>query len=172
MTKNGWYTRVCTYQANTELPFQAISFFLTLEYIESASCGLVYSQFPLLFVFLFFFLILNLFIFNWKVIALQCCVHFCHTSTWISHRYTYVPSHLNLPPIWTSLPHSTRSHCSSFSQRTRLGSLCYTVTSHYLFQTWLCLSFNPSLSIVPALPVLTAPTNLFSMSASLFLPCK
>ena len=31
-----------------------------------------------------------LFIFNWKIIALQYCAGFCHTSTWISHRYTYV----------------------------------------------------------------------------------
>ena len=37
--------------------------------------------------------------FNWRIIALQYCVGFCHTSTWISHRYTYVPSLLNLHPI-------------------------------------------------------------------------
>ena len=36
--------------------------------------------------------------FNWGIIALQYCVHFCHTSAWISHRYTYAPP-LNLPPI-------------------------------------------------------------------------
>ena len=24
--------------------------------------------------------------------ALQCCVGFCHTSVWISHNYTYIPS--------------------------------------------------------------------------------
>ena len=40
----------------------------------------------------------NVFIFNWRIIALQYCVGFCHTSTWISHRYTYAPSLLNLPP--------------------------------------------------------------------------
>ena len=34
----------------------------------------------------------NVFIFNWKIIALQNVVDFCQTSTWISHRYTYVPS--------------------------------------------------------------------------------
>ena len=34
---------------------------------------------------------------NWRIIALQCCVGFCHTATWISHNYTYVPFFLNLP---------------------------------------------------------------------------
>lgn len=29
------------------------------------------------------------FIFNWRMIALLCCVGFCHT-TWISHKYTYL----------------------------------------------------------------------------------
>ena len=38
------------------------------------------------------------FIFNWRIIALQNFVVFCQTSTWISHRYTYVPSLLSLPP--------------------------------------------------------------------------
>ena len=35
----------------------------------------------------FFF---NSFIFNWRIIALQYWFGFCHTSTWISHRCTYV----------------------------------------------------------------------------------
>ena len=58
----------------------------------------------LLFFFLFF---KNVFIFNWRRIALQNFAVFCHTSTWISHRYTYnplpfePPSHL--PPHHTSL---------------------------------------------------------------------
>ena len=30
--------------------------------------------------------------FNWRIIALQNCVGFCQTSTWISHRCTYVLS--------------------------------------------------------------------------------
>ena len=42
--------------------------------------------------------IFNLFIFNWRIISLQNGVGFCQTSTWISHRYTYVPSFLNIPP--------------------------------------------------------------------------
>ena len=37
--------------------------------------------------------------FNWKIIAVQYSTGFCHTSTWICHRYTYVSSSLNLPLI-------------------------------------------------------------------------
>ena len=32
-----------------------------------------------------------LFIFNWRMLALQHCVGLCHTSAWISHRSIYVP---------------------------------------------------------------------------------
>ena len=39
------------------------------------------------------------FIFYWRIIALQNFAIFCQMSTWISHRYTYIPFLLNLPPI-------------------------------------------------------------------------
>ena len=42
------------------------------------------------------------FILNWRKIALQCCVHFCHTITWISHKYIYP---LPLEPPTTPPPH-------------------------------------------------------------------
>ena len=35
---------------------------------------------------------------NWRIITLQYCVGFCHTSTWIGHR------DLCAPPSWTHLP--------------------------------------------------------------------
>ena len=40
----------------------------------------------------------NLF-FNWRKIALQCCVGFCRTTAQISHNYTHIPSLLSLTPL-------------------------------------------------------------------------
>ena len=82
--------------------------------------------------FIVFFSIYNTFsclkfiLFNWRIIALQCCVAFCHTSTWISHRYKHVPSLLSLPPI--SIP----LHPSRLSQSTGLSSLGHRANSHWL----------------------------------------
>ena len=45
-------------------------------------------------------------IFNW-IIVLQSCVSFCHTPTWISHKYTYVPSSW----IFLPLPHLSPLGC-------------------------------------------------------------
>ena len=39
-----------------------------------------------------------------RIIALQNFVVFCQTSTWICHRYTYIRSVLNLPPISLPIP--------------------------------------------------------------------
>ena len=77
--------------------------------------------------------------FDWKIIALQCCVGFCHTSTWISHRYTYIPSLLNLPSI---------SHPSRLSQSIKLSSVYHTeIPSSQLFYMWSCICFNALQSI-------------------------
>ena len=48
--------------------------------------------------------LIYLFIFIWRIIALH-YVGFCHISTQISHRYTYVPSLLNLSPTSHPLPY-------------------------------------------------------------------
>ena len=42
--------------------------------------------------------------FLWWVIALQYCAGLCHTSAWISHRYTHVPSLLNSSPHSHPIP--------------------------------------------------------------------
>ena len=74
-----------------------------------SSLGLHFVIYKMGSVFFFSHRFKNLFIFNGRIISLQYCVDFCHTSTWISHRYTYVPSRLNLPP--TSHPHLTPLGC-------------------------------------------------------------
>ena len=74
-----------------------------------------------------------LLIFNWRIIALQCCIGFFHTATWINHRYTHVHSLLNLPPTShlihnpPSLPHHPHPQTPPppsprLSQSTRLSS--------------------------------------------------
>lgn len=39
------------------------------------------------------------FFFNWRLVAYDICVGFCHTSVGISHRYTCVPALLNPAPV-------------------------------------------------------------------------
>ena len=70
---------------------------------------------------------------------MQCCVGFCHTSTWISHRYTYVPSLLNFPP--------TPPHPSRLSQSTRLSSLHHTTNSNWLFILYMIMYMFPCYSL-------------------------
>ena len=46
---------------------------------------------------------------SWRLITLQYCSGFCHTLTWISHGFTWIPhpdppSHLPLHPIPLGLP--------------------------------------------------------------------
>ena len=63
------------------------------------------------------------FIFNWRIITLQFCVSFCHTSTWISHRYICpLPPEPRIPP-----------HPSKLSRALDLRSLLHTANSR-----WLC----------------------------------
>ena len=56
-----------------------------------------------LFLFLFFCFLFSKLIFNWRIIALQYCVGFSKTSTWISHRYAQISFLLSLPPHPTPL---------------------------------------------------------------------
>ena len=55
---------------------------------------------------------LKLVYFNYRLIALQYCGGFCHTSTWISHGCACVS------PPWTRLPPPSRPHPSGLSQNT------------------------------------------------------
>ena len=54
--------------------------------------------------FLFEYLGLFYLFFYWRIIALLNFVVFCQSSTWISHKYTSIPSLLNFPPISFPIP--------------------------------------------------------------------
>ena len=95
--------------------------------------------------------------FNWRIITSQYCDGLCHTSTWISHRHTYVPSLLNLPPT---------SHPSRLSQSTWFElPASYTKFPLALFYIWLCISMLLS-QFVPPSPSPTVSTILFSICVS------
>ena len=113
-----------------------------------------------------FFLIYHFF--NWRVIALQNFVGFCQISTWISHRYTYVPSCLNLLPI--SLPISPLwvviDYLSEFPESYNKFPLAiYFIHGNVSFHVTLSIHFTLS----SPLPM---SVDLFSMSVSPLLPCE
>ena len=82
--------------------------------------------------------------FYWRIIALQYCAGFCHTSTWISHRYICVPTLWNLLPISHPIPPFPRA----------LGwvpCVVQPIPTGYLFHVWQCICFHAALSTNPTL---------------------
>ena len=69
--------------------------------------------------------------FNWRIMPLQYCDGFCHTSTWINHRYAYVPpNYPETPPsalptlsLWVVPDHRLWVPC--FRHQTCTGHLFY-----------------------------------------------
>ena len=115
--------------------------------------------------------------FNWRKIALQCCVGFCHTTQYNAAQPLLLVYHFRL-----SLPLFLASHPPRSSQSPRLGSLLYAATSHQLsllytvmYVNWtelnVCMPMLLSLFLLLS-PSPTVSTSLFSASASPFLPCK
>ena len=101
--------------------------------------------------------------------ASQYHVSFCCTTKWISHMHTYVPIS---PPSWASLP-SSLSHPSRPPQRTELIFLCYAAASHQPTILHSVAYIRPCYShFAPATPSHPMSSSPFSMSTSLFLPCK
>ena len=106
---------------------------------------------------------------NWRIIALHYFVGFCHISTWISHKYAYVPcpllldslSHLPLHPTPLSC-HRAMGWAVSHSKFPLATYFIYSnVHVSMLFSQFIPPSLSPTVSI-----------SLFSRFASPLLPCK
>ena len=63
--------------------------------------------------------------FNWRIIASQNFVVFCHTSTRISHRYTHVPSLPSASPSHPSACHRAPACIPWVTQQIPNGCLFY-----------------------------------------------
>ena len=99
------------------------------------------------------------FIFNWRIIALQSCVGFCHTTKQIRHKYT------SFPP-WASLPSS--SHPIPLGHHRAGAGLSVLYSSFPLAIYFTHNSVYLSICLLP--PAVS--TSLFSTSVSLMLFCK
>ena len=103
------------------------------------------------------------FFFNWRIISLQNFAGFCQTSTWTSHRYTYVPSLLNFPyisllisPLYVATD-PLFEFPESYSKLILVLYCIYgNVSFHVTLSIYLTLSFPPPCVL-----------KLFSMSVSL-----
>ena len=81
----------------------------------------------------------QLFVFNWRMIALQYRVGFCHTATCISHRYTCVPALPSLlPPPAPPGCHRARGWAPRVTRQVPAG---------WPFHTWHCTCFHATLSV-------------------------
>ena len=100
---------------------------VTVSIVSLSICHKV--MWPNVMIFVFWMLSCIFFFFTFN--ALQNFTVFCQTSTWISHRYTYIPTLLNLPPSLSPSPsfRLMQSPCLSFLnlQQIPVG---------YLFNIW------------------------------------
>ena len=97
-----------------------------------------------------FFFFLNLFSFTWRIVSLQCCISFCHKSTGMRHRYTHIPSLLNL------LPTSHPIHPFLLLQSSSLSSLIHTSNSQWLSILDMVVCMSPCYSCHSSHPLLPA----------------
>ena len=99
------------------------------------------------------------FIFNWRIIALSCCIGFCSTTAWISYKYTCISSLLSLPP---TPPHLTplghhRPPSWAPCARQLLPTICFIHDNTVVLYICQWYSLNSSATSLP----LAVSTSLF-----------
>ena len=102
--------------------------------------------------------------FNWRLITLQYCGGFCHTSSWITHGCTCVPhpeppSHLPPYPIPLGCPRALALGALLHALNLRWSSILHMVI--YMFQCYSLISCHPC----------PLPHSPKACSVSLFLSC-
>ena len=88
--------------------------------------------------------------FNWRIIALKYCVGFCHTTTWISHKYTCVLSLFSLSPPHPSPPgyHRAPDWAPCVIHTCTANSRCLSILHMVMYTSQCCsLSSSPSLTV-------------------------
>ena len=120
--------------------------------------------------------------FNWRIITLQYYVGFCHVSTWISHRYTYVHSWLynHSVPFSCSIvsdslqPHESqhaRLHCPSqtpgvYSNSCPSSRWCHPAISSSVVSFSYCPQSLPALGSFPMSQLFSSGGQSIGVSAS------
>ena len=87
------------------------------------------------------FLFLKFIYFNWRLITLQYCGGFCHTSMWISQGWSPLPH--SSPPHSSRLSQSTSFECPASWIELTLSSILHIVI--YMFQRYSLKSPHPYL---------------------------
>ena len=114
---------------------------------------------------LFYFVFSPIFI-SWTLITLQYCSGFCHTLTWISHRFTCVPhpepplTSLPIPSLWVIPVHQPQALVSCIQPGLEICFTLHNIHVSVLFS-----------QIIPPSPSRIESKSLFYTSVSLFLSC-
>ena len=110
--QNGFIFHILTNKERLLFYFLTNIMFLAIYHVRSSVSMWFLTSFSLVtnnIEYIFFFFFFSFIFISWRLITLQYCSGFCHTLTWISHGFTWVPhldppSHLPLHPIPLGLP--------------------------------------------------------------------